>query len=271
MAQKQTRRDPGVYCSQLDWWLTCAQSALGESGTTGAVIGAIERGGSSAGDLDFSSPMLRRIGWAEDGEPAPGHREHRNIDRAKRLGVRWAALPVAHQRVALALYKGKTLPLPHVTLRFGSDMGVVVLLWCTDRAAEREKRQERNAKRLRVERLKLQEELAPLERDLGKVFRLRSHQRFLGVTGPRALGSQVAGLLAHEATIAASGGIEQDIKALEQVCSQGTPLGIGDRAEKAILALHWAWQSTATAQDRPKTTREERQAKVTAFLAAEGL
>ena len=173
---------------------------MGECGTTGAVIGAIERGGGASGDLDFDTPMLRRIGV--------GEHQHGSVARSRRLTVRWHQLPTAHQRTALALYCGRTLLVQHVSMRFGDASGVAIALWCSAKPTKGAERRP---------------------------------------------------------------SIDRDLRGLSDACQNGAPSWLTTGVDAAVAALHRAWQSTATPQDRARTTREDRQERVHAFLVTEGL
>lgn len=89
------KNDPELWDANLDWLLNCSSSAMGQRGTTAAVIAAIERGGAS-GSCNLDELMLERIGYGQGGTNA--------VTRERRLRHRWAVLPTEHARVLAVHY-----------------------------------------------------------------------------------------------------------------------------------------------------------------------
>ncbi len=94
-----TRRDPELWCDDVEWLLRCGDSALGARGTTGAVISILERGGPSSGGMpetDLYTDL--QVGFG------PVLRDRGTVARARRLMRTWAQVPPAHQLVLVAHY-----------------------------------------------------------------------------------------------------------------------------------------------------------------------
>jgi hypothetical protein len=273
MADRQTRQlDRGLHCAQLSWLLLCAESALGERGTMGGVVSAIERGGGStySDASPFHDAMLARIGWAQ-GE---GSRQlgHRNVDRAKRLWTRWCQVADQHQRILLAAYLGHQRAPDRVQLRFGELAGVVAIQW-VDRARSK-RRPDRLATKSTLEDALCQVliELEPIEATMtrpiapgpGQRQRRFRHLSAVRLLTPLARPLQQArdGLLARLATADQDVSLDDDLAALRAACEGKEPPGLQARADRAVREAHQAWQDTST--------RERVQADEEAKAWAEG-
>jgi hypothetical protein len=229
---------------------------MGERGTMGGVVSAIERGGGStySDPAPFHEAMLARIGWAQ-GE---GSRQlgHRNVERAKRLWARWCQVADTHQRILLAAYLGHQRAPDRVQLRFGELAGVVTAQW-VDRARSKRLPDRQAAKSTLEDALcAILIELEPLEATLtrpvasGPGYRQR---RFRHLSAARLL-TPIAkplraardGLLARLATADQDVSLDHDLEALRQACEGKEPPGLQARADRAVRDAHQAWYDTST-------------------------
>jgi hypothetical protein len=119
----------------IEWLLCGADAALGCRGTTGSVIGAIERGGASgSGDGDFVTDT--QLGWGP-------HRQG-DVARFRRLEVMWRRLDAVHQAVLRVHYVERTRAPSVIESRFGILAPVAMLLVASDAADKRVRRGEKD-------------------------------------------------------------------------------------------------------------------------------
>jgi hypothetical protein len=238
---------------------------MGERGTMGGVIGAIERGGGStySDASPFHEAMLSRIGWGR-GE---GSRDlgHRNVERAKRLWARWGQVTHTHQRVLLAAYLGHLRAPDRVVLRFGELAGVVCIQWLDRSTQRRRPDRDQAIETLRDALCQVLQELEPLEAVLshpippgpglrGRRFRAQAAK---GLLNPLAKPLRTArdGLLSRLADAERGVSLEHDLEALRAACEPGEPKGLQARADKAVREAHEGWYATG-ARERFQATEE---------------
>lgn len=114
-------RDPGLYDPDVDWWLQCADAALGLRGTTGSVIAAIERGGVTVGG-DHEHVTDEQLGWGHHTRSAPA--------RYRELAGAWAATPSWARGILEVHYATRSNWPKGVQGRLGRLSGVALAL-CT--------------------------------------------------------------------------------------------------------------------------------------------
>jgi hypothetical protein len=246
-------RDPGLYCPQLDWLLRCSSAALGQRGTTAAVVSAIERGGAGGGGEDPNFSMLLRC----YGLPAEeGKRVSDNvIAKERRLSRRFQQLTTEQQRVLVARYLLEQHADRLTHQRFGKVAGVVLYQWLQSRSEQRQQERlvatneaDEQAEPYHARLADLQNAILVSEvvmelrwgSRLQHTARVHYLRRLLSATW-RELGL----LRRRESTVLEFGGLEADTKALALACSRGAPPPLEEPADQACRAAHRAWYDTS--------------------------
>jgi hypothetical protein len=104
----QARQRRSGLDEDLAWFLECGGAALGERGTLGGIVSALEHGGHSGGVPNTDLYTDQQIGWARH--------VYGDIEKHRWLTTAWLAVSVESQRTLLARY----MPPP---AEFRSDEG----------------------------------------------------------------------------------------------------------------------------------------------------
>jgi hypothetical protein len=92
----QTEKTTADHDDDLMWFLTCGGSAMGERGTLGGIVSALEHGGHPGGVPNTDLYSEQQIGW--------GKYVYGDVEKHRWLTAAWMALAPATQRVLLARY-----------------------------------------------------------------------------------------------------------------------------------------------------------------------
>jgi hypothetical protein len=237
----------------IEWLLCGADAALGCRGTTGSVIGAIERGGASgSGDGDFVTDT--QLGWGP-------HRQG-DVARFRRLEVMWRRLDAVHQAVLRVHYVERTRAPSVIESRFGILAPVAMLLVASDAADKRVRRGEKDRQEAEREIGEARAKVSKIDGRLRRLVSTRepaskrwwrtSRARFLEVELRRRK-SQLLELLARQARLESEsqrallvgerGALEAALK------GKGKPPveEIRKRADEAVRAAHRAWNDVERA------------------------
>ncbi len=80
----------------LMWFLTCGGSAMGERGTLGGIVAALEHGGQAGGVPNTDLYSDQQVGW--------GKSVYGDVEKHRWLSAAWLALSAVSQGVLLARY-----------------------------------------------------------------------------------------------------------------------------------------------------------------------
>ncbi len=89
--ESSTDHDP-----DLAWLLTCGGSAMGERGTLGGIVSALEHGGHPGGVPNTDLYSEQQIGW--------GKFVYGDVEKHRWLMAAWVAVSKANQNVLVARY-----------------------------------------------------------------------------------------------------------------------------------------------------------------------
>lgn len=92
----QMEKSTGDFDDDLAWFLTCGGSAMGERGTLGGIVSALEHGGHPGGVPNTDLYTDQQIGW--------GKAVYGDVEKHRWLRAAWLALGDATQKVLLARY-----------------------------------------------------------------------------------------------------------------------------------------------------------------------
>jgi hypothetical protein len=303
MSTSQTS-DRELYSHEIEWLLSTMQSALGERGTMGGVISAIERGGGGDGATQYAglfSPaderMLNLVGYLDKQNPS--------VRRANRLVPRWNALSAERQWVHVHHYFGTRRAPGKVQGRFGKLAGVVVAQFCERAMLRRRLECHDQTQPLLAEIQAVWEVLEPMEVrigvlrdeiakcsrwafpptrprtrvDSGKAFRSKSRLAYL-VQAIRPLRSRRGLLLSQVADLAVVVSPDRDIQELTTLCERASSgnatamlqaKALLERAEQSVRAAHRDWFATGTGEPEKASRVREREERVHAFIRESGL
>lgn len=252
--------DPGLWSTELDWFLNCAASALGDRGTLAAVISAIERGG-GRNSASYDQHTDEQVAWLRP-------RDWGTVQRARRLQTTWRRVPLRHRAVLLRHYLNGSRCSSKVHARFGVLSGVAAALWCEDLKARRVVAAESKLAQLEADRVDLLGELRRVEdarsaylagvtlvrgkrarhepTDPVHAFRMLSSAWFHG-RAARALRSRHAEVMRQVAERVASSERQDALSLLENACERGELPDLRRRADRMVREAHRVWDEARAA------------------------